>query len=419
MSDDSGPGAPEEDFAALMAEDDRRGGGRRRQPAYAVGDAVRGRVVTIGQEIAVVELEGGGEGTLDIVELRGPDGQLTAAVGDTVDMRVAAVGEKAGLVTLHRASLGGGAAIGGRGSGEAYAALAAAVETRIPVEGIITAINKGGVEVQVAGLRAFCPISQLDLRPVADPTTLVGQRLAFRVIRYEDDRRGPNVVLSRRALLQEEADRRAKETRRTLVMGAVLPGVVSALKDFGAFVDLGGIDGMLPASELGHTRGVRPADVLTVGQTITVQVTRIEKRDDARRPEQISLSLKSLQADPWDQVMARFPPGTLARGTVTRAEPFGVFVEIAPGVEGLLHISELGNDKRLRHGRDAAKPGEAIEVAVLAVDSEKRRLSLGLASQQEQLDDEGRAAAARAAAPSRLGTLGDLFGRPKAKRTGR
>jgi small subunit ribosomal protein S1 len=411
MTRDSGSPPPEEDFAALMAEADRQGG-RRRQPQRAVGDAARGRIISIGQEIAVVELDGGGEGTLEVIELRGPDGKLTAAVGATIDARVAAVGEKAGLFVLRRSAVGGGSRAGADARGD----LATAVQTRVPVEGTVTAINKGGAEVLVAGVRAFCPVSQLDLRPVADPSTLVGQRLAFRVIRYEDDRRGPNIVLSRRVLLEEEAAVRAAETRGKLVVGAVLTGVVATLKDFGAFIDLGGIDGMLPASELGHTRGVRPADVLSVGQTITVQVTRIEKRDDPRRPEQVSLSLKSLEADPWDEVAAKFPAGTLLRGNVTRAEPFGVFVELAPGVEGLLHISELGADKRLRHGRDAAKPGDALEVTVLAIDREKRRMSLGLANRQEQLDDEGRAAAARAAAPARLGTLGDLL---KNRRPGR
>jgi small subunit ribosomal protein S1 len=404
----------EEDFAALMAESDRQGGGRRK-PGRQVGEAVRGRVVSVGQELVVLELEGGGEGTLEILEVRNADGKVTLKVGETIDARVAALGAKAGLLVLRRAG-GPSAGASVRLGGDAAAALASAVESKAPVEGVITAINKGGAEVQLGTVRAFCPVSQLDLRPVADPAALIGQRLAFRVIRYEDDRRGPNVILSRRALLQEDADARATITRGKLVVGAVLPGVVSALKDFGAFIDLGGIDGMLPASELGHTRGVRPADVLAIGQTVTVQVTRVEKRDDPRRPEQISLSLKALEADPFDDVVTNFPAGTLTRGRVTRAEPFGLFVELAPGIEGLLHISELGPEQTLRQRREAAKAGETLEVAVLAIDREKRRISLGLASRQERVDDEGRAAAARAAAPGRLGTLGDLL---KTRRPGR
>jgi small subunit ribosomal protein S1 len=285
-----------------------------------------------------------------------------------------------------------------------------AAATGLPVEGIVTAVNKGGVEVDVAGTRAFCPLSQLELRQVVDPAAYLGQRLEFRVTRYEDDRRGANVVLSRRALLEEEMQSRAAETRSKLVVGAVLPGVVTALKDFGAFVDVGGIEGLLPASEIGFQRNTRPADVLTIGQPITVAVMRIEKRDDPRRPEQVSFSLKSLERDPWQDAAAELPAGTLTRGQVTRVEQFGAFVELRPGVEGLLHISELGAGKQLRHARDAAKPGDVLEVTVLALDPEKRRISLGLGAREEGVDDEGRAAAARVSGKGRgMGTFGDLL----------
>jgi small subunit ribosomal protein S1 len=402
MADQPPRNDPGEDFAALFAEAERGNKGKARQRRYAVGDRVRGKLLSIGREVAVVELEGGGEGTLEMPDLRDEDGQLIAQVGETIEARVVETGEKEGMVTLKRALARGP---------DARAGLTQAIETGLPVDGVITAVNKGGVEVMVGAVRAFCPMSQLDLRPVADPSALVGQKLAFRVSRYEDDRRGPNVVLSRRALLEEDARARAVETRRTLAPGAVVPGVVTALKDFGAFVDLGGLDGLLPASEIGYQRGTRPADVLSLGQHVMVQVLRMEKRDDAKRPDQITLSLKSLEEDPWDEAARRLPAGTTARGKVTRTEAFGAFVELAPGVEGLLHISELGGGKQaLRHARDAVKPGDELEVTVLSVDLEKRRLSLGLASREERVDDEGRAAAARASSPgSGLGTLGDLL----------
>jgi len=192
--------------------------------------------------------------------------------------------------------------------------------------------------------------------------------------------------------------------------GAVLPGVVTALKDFGAFVDVGGIEGLLPASEIGFSRGTRPADVLSVGQAITVQVARIEKRDDPKRPEQISFSMKSLERDPWTDVAATLRAGTVVRGQVSRVETFGAFVELAPGVEGLLHISELGAKRPLRHAREAVKPGDALEVTVLAVEPERRRISLGLGARGDTIDAEGKAAAARASGASTgLGTLGDLL----------
>lgn len=395
-NDDTGTG---EDFASMLADSERKSRGAPRV-RRTVGDPVRGTVISVGRDVAMIELEGGGEGMLDTVELRNADGEVTVKVGDIVDARVAALGEKDRVVSLRRTIARGA---------DAHAALADAVASRIPVEGTITAINKGGAEVSVAGLRAFCPLSQLDLRPVADPGALVGQKLTFRVTRYEDDRRGPNVVLSRRVLLEEEMALRAVATRGKLTVGAVMSGTVTAIKDFGAFVDLGGIEGMLPASEITYSRNTKPSDVLAVGQSLTVQVTRIEKRDDERRPEQVSLSLKALEADPWDDAVASLAAGTMLRGTVKRTEQFGAFVEIAPGVEGLLHISELGGGKPLRHAKDAVKIGDALDLTVLAVERERRRISLGLASRVDQVDDEGRAAASRAAAPGGLGTLGDLL----------
>jgi small subunit ribosomal protein S1 len=416
------PAPPPEDFARLFAESEL-GSKRRRGPRYAVGDRVQGRVVALGQQVAVLELPDGAEGTLDMVELRDPSGQVTVRVGDSMDARVAEVGEKAGSVTLRRSSARG--VSGRQGLDEAAA-------SGLPVEGLITAVNKGGLEVTVAGARAFCPTSQIDLRPVADPAALIGQRLSFRITKLEDDRRGTNIVLSRRSLLEEEQRARAAVTRDALRVGAVLPGIVTGLKDFGAFVDLGGIDGLLPASEIGFQRGTRPSDVLTVGQAVTVQVLRIEQRSpEARttsrpsnasnasndRPEgkhrateQITLSLKSLERDPWIDLAQTLTPGTPMRGKVTRVEAFGAFVELAPGVEGLLHVSELGAGRHVQHARELAKPGAELEVTVLSIDLERRRISLGLSSGEERVDDEGRAAVARAAAPRQgMGTLGDLL----------
>jgi len=163
------------------------------------------------------------------------------------------------------------------------------------------------------------------------------------------------------------------------------------------------------ASELGFQRGVRPADVLGVGQELQVQVLRIEKTDDPRRPERISLSLKALERDPWDAAAAHLTEGASLRGTVTRVEPFGAFVELAPGVEGLIHVSELGAGRPLRHAREAVQPGAALAVRVTAVDRARRRVSLALATDEDSIDDAARVAAARVAAPGKLGTLGDLL----------
>jgi small subunit ribosomal protein S1 len=400
MSDRPSDKPPAEDFAAMF-EAAEKTAPRGRRPKRAIGDRVRGTVASIGQEVTVVELEGGGEGTLETLELRDQSGQLTVEAGGVVEARVVGLGDKAGFVYLRRGPSRGG---------DPHAGLAEAFATRLPVEGLITGVNKGGLEVTVGGVRAFCPVSQLDLRPVADPAAYVGQKLQFRVTRFEEDRRGPNIVLSRRALLEEEQQARAVETRGKLAVGAVMSGTVTALKDFGAFVDVGGIEGLLPASEIGYQRDTRPSDVLSVGQPVTVQVMRIEKRDDPRRPEQVSFSLKALERDPWQDAAATLRAGALVKGRVTRAETFGAFVELSPGVEGLLHVSELGAGKHLRHAREAVKPGDPVEVTILSIDEEKRRISLGLGAREDAVDDEGRAVAARASGTGGgLGTLGDLL----------
>ena len=257
----------EEDFAAMFAEYEQANKGKRRVPTPQPGDRVRGKVTAIGSGTVFVELDGGqGEGMLDVVDVRDGDGKLTVAVGDSIEASVIEGGQGQALV-LRRGMARGP---------DARADLARAFELGLAVEGTITAVNKGGVDVTVAGMRAFCPISQLDTRRTEDASSLVGQTMSFRITKYEEDRRGPNLVLSRRAILEEEGRARAVETRARLAVGAVLPGVVTSLKDYGAFIDLGGIEGMLHVSEIGFSRVTRPADVLTVGQAVSVQAIRIE-----------------------------------------------------------------------------------------------------------------------------------------------
>jgi small subunit ribosomal protein S1 len=390
----------EQDFASMLAEFERKGNPRDTQRAR-VGDTVRGRLVRLGQESAIVEIAGGAvEGMIDLDQLRDAEGSLTAKVGDEIEARVVETMGKDGCVVLRRAMARGP---------EAKAELAQAAQLGLSVEGTITGVNKGGVEVLVAGVRGFCPISQLDSRHVADAGEYVGRKLQFRITRYDVDRRGDNLVVSRRALLEEEARSRAEKIRDKIVVGAILPGVVATIKDFGAFVDLGGIEGMLHASELGFSRGNRPSEILSIGQQLEVQIIRIEKTADPKRPERISLSLKSMAKDPWDEVMARFPSGTQVNGKVVRVEAFGAFVELAPGIEGLVHASELAGGKPIRHARELCKVGDVLTVTVLALDLERRRISLGVGERADVVSQEDMAAARAAAGPARFGTLGDLL----------
>ncbi|HEY5281396.1 MAG TPA: S1 RNA-binding domain-containing protein [Polyangia bacterium] len=390
----------DQDFASMLAEFEQKNPSGNRAQAQ-VGDTVRGRLTSIGQESAVVEIgDGTMEGMIELDQLRDEDGNLTAKIGDAIEARVVETMGSKGCVILRRSVARGP---------EARAELTQAAELGLTVEGTVTAVNKGGVEVTVAGVRGFCPISQLDSRHVPDPAEYVGHKYQFRVTRYDVDRRGANLVVSRRALLEEEARGRAEAVRGKLVVGSVLPGVVSTIKDFGAFVDLGGIEGMLHVSELGYSRTTRPGDVLAVGQRLDVQILRIEKTDDPKRPERISLSLKSMAQDPWDDVATRFPAGTQVAGKVVRVEQFGAFIELAPGLEGLVHTSELATGKQVRHAREACKVGDTLTVTVLALDRERRRISLGVGERGDVVTPEDMDRARAVALPGRFGTLGDLL----------
>ena len=395
-----------ETMLAAFESEHKSGPSRRKQDGLKVGAEVRGRILSIGRDAAFIDLGGKDDGALSLDELRGPDGQLTAQVGDEIVARIVEIDGRGGGVVLRRTL--------GRGP-DSRGELRQAFELGIPFEGQVSAVIKGGVEVQVGGVRGFCPISQLDLRHVEDASGYVGQKLSFRITRFEESGRGVNVVLSRRSLLEEAAQAQAEELRKKLAPGVVVRGRVTALKDYGAFVDLGGLEGMLHVSELSFQRARMPKDVLSVGQEIEVLVLKIEPSTDPKRSERISLSLKSLEKDPWSDIETRYPTGTRFPATVLRTEVFGAIVELEPGIEGLVHISELGGGKRLRHARESVQVGSKIEVLIQQVDREKRRLSLARASDG---DIEGGEAVLVPQSPGRVGfgTLGDLLSRSSQKK---
>ncbi len=396
-----------EDFAAILeAFEKRQSGAAAKRPQ--LGDRVSARVVGFGEATAFVDLGGKAEGIVPLDQLTDDAGKPTVAVGDTLEGVVASLADD---VVVLRVRSGHGPA--------APEELVQAQAAGLPVEGMVQAVVKGGVEVTVAGVRGFCPVSQLDLRYVEDPAAFVGQRLSFRITRCETGRgRTANLVLSRRALLEDEARARAAALRATLAVGKVLRGTVSSLASYGAFVDLGGIEGLLHVSELGHGRVTHPREVLTVGQEVEVEVVKIAPPDDRGR-ERISLSRRSLTPDPWIDAAARLSPGSRHGGRVVRLETFGAFVELAPGVDGLLHLSELAaaRGRELRHPREALKIGQTIEVTVQAIDPASRRISLAVAPPEDEA--EGAAAArARAASPSAagFGAFGDFLTRAKKPR---
>jgi small subunit ribosomal protein S1 len=395
----------EKDFAQALAEFEQQGGEKREDPP--VGAKVTGKVLSIGEETAFVDLGTKSEAVIETAQLRDAEGNLAVNVGDSIDATVASTDPETGTLMLRRRA----GSTGGGKNPEAAAEIKIAWQHGIPVDGFVSGINKGGAEVQVRGMRAFCPLSQLDLRYVEDPAQFVGQRLTFKVSQFEEGRTRPNIVLSRRAILEEDQQKRAAEARSRIQVGSVVRGKVTSLASYGAFVDLGGLEGMLHVSEIGFSRLAHPKEVLSVGQEVEVQVIKIEKGKDEKKPERISLSRRSLEKDPWKDVASRFPEGTEVDGRVMRLESFGAFVEITPGVEGLLHISEIGGGRRLNHSREGLQLGQDVRVRVLNVDTAKRRVSLGTAGDEREEREE--AAPARAAAPASSGTgfgsMADFF----------
>jgi small subunit ribosomal protein S1 len=365
----------QQDFGQILAAFE---GDAPKSEAPAVGQKVKGKILSVTDEWAFLDLGGKAEGRIAAADLKDAEGNLTVKEGDTLEATVTSTDPETGALVLRRKAGGGK---GKRAAAEVPAEIRQAHEAGLPIEGLVTGLNKGGAEVQVYGMRAFCPLSQLDLRYVENPQQFVGQKLMFKVNRLEEGNRGgrgPNIVLSRRQLLEEEQQTRAAETREKLQVGAVLTGRVTSLTTYGAFIDLGGIEGMLHVSEIGHSRTTHPQDVFTVGQEVEVQVIKIEQGKDEKRPERISLSRRALESDPWQDAAARFPEGTEATGRVMRLETFGAFVELAPGLEGLVHISEMGAGRRLNHSREAAEQGQEVQVRVLGVDTGRRRISLSM-----------------------------------------
>ena len=367
-----------------------------------VGDEVTAKVVVVGRDAVFVDLGTKTEGVIEHDQLLDADGELTVKVGDSITARVAST--TGGTIVLRTRAARGP---------DAGSELAAAAASGLSVEGTVAAVNKGGVEVEIGGVRAFCPISQLDLRYVEDPAKYMGQKLLFRVSRYEAAHGSgkPNVVVSRRAILEEENKKRAAETRAGLEVGAVVSGTVTSVKEYGAFVDLGGLDGMLHITELGFGRVDHPKDVLSVGDLVRVQVTKIEKTDDPKRPERIGLSLKALQTDPWETVTGTLRDGQRFTGEVVRLEPFGAFVAIDQGIEGLIHVSELGANRHLHHARDVLSMGQQVEVVVKSIDHERKRIALSMKAVGAQKEAEQ--VASFKPKSSSLGTFADLFNKKK------
>jgi small subunit ribosomal protein S1 len=269
---------------------------------------------------------------------------------------------------------------------------------------------KGGFEIKIAGsVRAFCPFSQMGIRRGEPQAGYVGRSLSFKIIEYAEN--GRNIVVSRRPILEKERQEKVAALKETLKEGMKVNGTVTSLQNFGAFVDIGGIEGLLPISEIAWSRTEKVSDILSVGQTVEVIIKKLDWEQN-----RFSFSLKDALPDPWEQAADSFTVGSYHTGTVSRLAPFGAFVTLKEGVDGLIHISKLGGGKRINHPREVVKEGQVVEVQVESVDQANRKLSLALAEVRRAEEEE--AATLKeykqqaTSGPQTMGSLGDLL-KPK------
>jgi len=354
-----------ESFASMFETHAKAGGVPTRKQLPRVGEKVTAKIFQLGAETVFATI-GRHEAMIDLDELKDGEGILRYGVGDEIEAFVMETGAK-GIQLSRKLSKGA-------------ASLSMLVDARtsgLPVDGIVISVNKGGLEVAVGDVRAFCPSSQVDVRPVK-LEDLVGQRLTFRVTEVKEK----NVVLSRRALLEEERTAKAAGLKKTLAVGQVLKGRVVNVQAFGAFVDLGGLEGLIPVSELSHVRIGHPSEVVEVGDEVEVELIRLEDAepnspDKSKRKDRVTLSMRSRLEDPFKKMLEIAKEGEVLKGKVVRLQPFGAFVELAPGVDGLIHISAM-SDRRIAHPRDVLTVGQEIEVKVEKIDENEKRIGLRL-----------------------------------------
>jgi small subunit ribosomal protein S1 len=325
------------------------------------GSVVTGRVIAIQDDWVTVDINYKAEGVISAGEFRNSDGEISVDIGDSVDVYLDSIENKDGVLSLskEKADLM-----------KAWEEISEAVERDETVTGTVIARVKGGLSVNI-GVKAFLPGSQVDLRPVKNLEKLIGEKLEFKIIKF-NKKRG-NIVLSRRVLLENERASRREETVAMLREGAIVVGAVKNITDYGAFIDLGGIDGLLHITDMSYGRLQHPSEMFEVGQNVEVKVLKFDA--DAQR---VSLGYKQIRPDPWAEAEYKYPVGAIVRGKVVSIPDYGAFIELEDGIEGLVHISEMTWNKRIKHPSKILNAGDTIEAKVLGMDVENKRISLGM-----------------------------------------
>lgn len=367
---------------------------------FEPGQEVEAKVIRIGAANVFIDVGGKSEGYIAREEFLDRAGEITVKEGDVIKAYFLSAAQSEMLFTTR---IGAGPL--------ARAHLEKAFEGGIPVEGVVEKEIKGGFEVKLAGsVRAFCPYSQLDLHRIENGEEWLGRDLSFVISQYEEE--GRNIIVSRRRLLEAEQQKLKEQLRETLKVGDIVTGKITSLRDFGAFVDIGGLEGLLPVSEIGwgHVEDIKSH--LEVGQQVELAVLKLDWDND-----RFSFSLKQTMPDPWHTASARFPEGSFHTGRVARLTNFGAFVTLAEGIDGLIHISALAGGRRINHPREVISEGDSVEVRVEAVDPERKRISLALASAVKEAEAEGveqekvrdYIKSSEQKTSGSMGTLGDLL----------
>jgi len=351
----AGPAA--DTFAALFEESLQTGEFAKE------GEIVQGTVVAVQRDNVVIDIGGKSEGIIPASEFTDATGTLTVKAGDRVDVYIESRENDDGLVTLSKEKAD---------KMKVWDEISSACERDELIEGTISQRVKGGLSVTIrGGVKAFLPGSQVDLRPIRNLDKLIGQTYQFKVIKF-NKKRG-NIVLSRRVLLEKERDQIKTQTLQTLEEGKIVRGVIKNITEYGAFVDLGGIDGLLHITDMSWGRVNHPSEVFQVGDEVTVKVLKYNAET-----ERVSLGLKQTQEDPWNHAEEAYPPGKRVHGKVMSITDYGAFVELEPGVEGLIHVSEMSWTKKVKHPSKLLEIGQALDCQVLEVDAKAKRISLGL-----------------------------------------
>ncbi len=353
-------GGEEENFAAML-EESFKGKGSTKGGELKEHEIVKGTVVQVTKDYAVVDIGYKSEGQVPIQEFGLVEGKPNVKVGDAVEVLLESRENDTGMVVLSKEKAD---------KMRIWDEISAACERDELVEGTIVGRVKGGLSVDI-GVKAFLPGSQVDLRPIRNLDKLIGEKFKFKVIKF-NKKRG-NIVLSRRVLLEKERETLKKDTLMKLKEGAILTGIVKNLTDYGAFIDLGGIDGLLHITDMSWGRVGHPSEMLNVGDELRVIVLKFDPAT-----ERVSLGLKQIQEDPWAHAAEKFPPGTRIGGKVVSLTDYGAFIEMEPGVEGLVHISEMSWTKRVKHPSKVMAIGDQVNAVVLDVDAKAKRISLGM-----------------------------------------